>query len=473
MKKKIKVNEKAAKIRMIFQLVTVFLFAGFSIIMGILFLILPKKEYSEVEKRKLMEFPKFNMTELSKGHFTDNLTKYVSDNFAFRDGFVDLGFKLEDKRGVRVGGVKIYSSELDEMENIQEEKSSVPSVDSPLIEMKPIKVQKESAKPGETLPIHLTVDAIVENADLYKNLDAEDIMGEQRGALFMVKNTALEIFYGNSDVAADYCNVLNTYNEAVGDDVTVYNLIIPTHFEFGLPNKYKDEVGRGQKQFIDQIADGVDSSIVSVDAYSNLKKHYEKGEYLYFNSDHHWTALGAYRAYTQFAKAAGFKATPLKNFEKRSIDEFLGTFYTSTYDKNLKSHPDRVDYYVPQGEFDVTNYYANGVDTYKGSILNENVSGISSGYLVFMGGDIPLSAIKTNNNTGRKILIFKESYGNPFIPFLATNYDELYVADIRTFPFNSIDFVKENDIGEVLFINNTMTSCTPARIQNYINLMQK
>ena len=271
----------------------------------------------------------------------------------------------------------------------------------------------------------------------------------------------------------DYCSVLNTYKQAVGSDVTVYNLIIPTHFEFGLPKKYKDEVGSSQKPVIDEIYKNLDPSIVTVDAYSNIEKYYKKGDYLYFNSDHHWTSLGAYRAYSAFSKKAGFKATPLKNFEKRSIDKFLGTFYSSTNDKNLASNPDRVDYYIPQCNYETLNYHKNGVDTYKGALLYENLSGVSTGYLVFMGGDIPLSVITTDNNTGRSIIVFKESYGNAFVPFLVSNYDKVYVADIRTFPFNAIDYVKENNIKEVLFINNTMTSCTPPRIQNYINLLQK
>lgn len=468
-----KKNNNLKSIKMLFQLLTVFSFFAFSVIMGILFFIMPKKDYSEIEKRKLMEFPKFNMEELSKGHFTDNLTRYVSDNFVFRDNLVDFAFKLEDSRGIRADGVKMYSSENSTDYTLYDKTANYKTIDVLPLQMKKIKDISVCAKPGEELPLHLTIDSIVANSELYKNLDADDIMGEQRGALFMVKNTALEIFYGNAAIATDYCNVINTYKSAVGSDVTVYNLIIPTHFEFGLPTKYKDKVGKAQKPIIDHIYNTLDPSIVKVDAYSNIQKHYKAGEYLYFNSDHHWTSLGAYRAYTAFANKAGFKPTPLKSFEKKTIDEFLGTFYTSTYDKKLKEHPDRVDYYKPACNYSVLNYRANGTDTYEGALLYENISAVSAGYLVFMGGDIPLSKITTDNNTGRSILIFKESYGNAFVPFLVSNYDTVYVADIRTFPFNAVTFAKENGIKEVLFINNTITSCTPPRIQNYLNLLQK
>lgn len=458
---------------MVFQLLTVFVFVSFSVIMGIAFLFSKKTGYSEIERRKLTEFPPLTFSSLTSGDFTDGITKYVSDNFAFRDTLVNLGFKLEDKRGIRVGGVKLYQSELGE--NVPSDTAEISDKNSVdyLYKMKSLGTISPSARPGEELPSYLSVDTILTNTDLYKNLDSEDIMGEQRGALFMVNDTALEIFYGNSEVASDYAEIINAYNTAVGEDVTVYDMIVPTHFEFGLPTKYKGKVGRAEKPFIDDIYSSLDSSVISVDAYSNIAKYYKKGEYLFFNSDHHWTALGAYRAYTQFAKAASFKATPIKNFEKKTIDRFLGTFYSSTYDKNLEANPDKVNYFLPPCDYTVTNYNSSGTSTSAGALLYEAVSGDSSGYLVFMGGDIPLSVIETDNNTGRSILVFKESYGNAFIPFLVTNYDTVYVADIRTFPFNAVSFVKEKGIKEVLFLNNIMTSCTPPRIQNYLNLLKK
>ena len=51
---------------------------------------------------------------------------------------------------------------------------------------------------------------------------------------------------------------------------------------------------------IDLVAQ-IGENIVFVDIHSYMKEHNEKGEYLYFRTDHHWTGLGAYRAYTAFS----------------------------------------------------------------------------------------------------------------------------------------------------------------------------
>ena len=451
----------------IFSAITVSLFVILLFVTCVLFFVTPKKDYSVVEKRKLTPFPKFSFEALFEGTYTDNITKYVSDNFVLRENLVEFSSDLEEKRGIHVDGVKLYNSNSDIA------KALPTCIDEPLKRVKQTRIGEPTPLLGEEIKATIDFMKGLQNIDIYEGLSEDEIIGQKAGPLFLVGKTALEIFYGNSAIAGDYANILNTYRLAVDSNVNIYNMIVPTHFEFGLPEKYKDEVGKPQKPFIDEIYNNLDSSIITVDAYSKIKKAYDRNEYVYFRSDHHWTALGAYRAYEAFAKSAGFTPTPLTQFENKKIDEFLGTFYSSTHDKNLKDSPDTVSYYEPKNSYTVTNYRENGIDTYAGTLLYNKVSNISHGYLVFMGGDIPLSVIETDANTGRSLLVFKESYGNAFIPFLVGNFDRIYVADIRKFPFNAIDFVSENSISDVLFLNNIITSCTPPRIKNYLDLMSK
>lgn len=451
----------------IFSAITVLLFVLLLIVTCVLFFVIPKKDYSVVEKRKLTSFPEFSFESLFDGTYTDNITKYVSDNFVLRENLVELSSSLEEKRGISVDGVKIYNSNTEISEN------SAVFIDEPLKKVKQIKIGEQTSLLGEETKAVIDFMKGLQNIDIYEGLSEDEITGQKAGPLFLVGKTALEIFYGNQKIAEDYVNILNTYRLAIDSDINVYSMIVPTHFEFGLPEKYKSEIGKAQKPFIDEIYNNLDSSIIKVDAYSKLKRAYERNEYVYFRSDHHWTALGAYRAYEAFAKSAGFTPTPLTQFENKKIEEFLGTFYSSTHDNNLKESPDVVSYYVPKNNYKVTNYKEDGKETVAGSLLYNKISDISHGYLVFMGGDKPLSVIETDAGTGRNLIIFKESYGNAFVPFLAGNFDRIYVADIRKFPFNAINFVAENNITDVLFLNNITTSCTPARIKNYLDLMQK
>ncbi|WP_263329458.1 DHHW family protein [Paraclostridium sp. AKS73] len=59
-------------------------------------------------------------------------------------------------------------------------------------------------------------------------------------------------------------------------------------------------MSKSEKDSIDSIYKNMDKDVKTVDAYDNLKKH--KEEYIYFNTDHHWTSLGAYYAYQSLQK---------------------------------------------------------------------------------------------------------------------------------------------------------------------------
>lgn len=62
------------------------------IVLGLLglFLVLPKKEFSENENRYLQTFPKFKIKDFIKGDFIEDLESYLADNFPFRDGFMSI-----------------------------------------------------------------------------------------------------------------------------------------------------------------------------------------------------------------------------------------------------------------------------------------------------------------------------------------------------------------------------------------------
>ena len=59
----------------------------------------------------------------------------------------------------------------------------------------------------------------------------------------------------------------------------------------------------------------------------------------------------------------------------------------------------------------------------------------------------------------------KESYGNAFVPFLVDSYEYVYVIDYRAWSGSLADFVVENGIDEVLFLNVVSNTSTAARLK--------
>ena len=72
------------------ELLTIGLFCGFLGIMMALYLLLPKAEFSELEKRYLTEPPSANWADISSGEWGNDAETYMADHIPGRDFFVGL-----------------------------------------------------------------------------------------------------------------------------------------------------------------------------------------------------------------------------------------------------------------------------------------------------------------------------------------------------------------------------------------------
>ena len=75
----------------IFELATCVLFCAFIGIMGICYLLLPKQDFSQLEKRYLEESPVLTLDSLTSGEFGSDLDTYMADHMPGRNFFVGLG----------------------------------------------------------------------------------------------------------------------------------------------------------------------------------------------------------------------------------------------------------------------------------------------------------------------------------------------------------------------------------------------
>ncbi|MBE6708298.1 MAG: hypothetical protein E7578_03535 [Ruminococcaceae bacterium] len=72
------------------------LFCVFIFGFAILHILIPDKEKSESENRVLEKFPEFSSESLFSGEYTSNMTKYLSDQFPFRDFFITVKASSEN-----------------------------------------------------------------------------------------------------------------------------------------------------------------------------------------------------------------------------------------------------------------------------------------------------------------------------------------------------------------------------------------
>ena len=287
--------------------------------------------------------------------------------------------------------------------------------------------------------------------------------GYLSSGVYIWQNKAFELFYGSTDAAAAYAQAISGYQQQL-PGTTVYNMVVPNHSEFGLPERIRNDMGctSQRENLSDVFANYTEGSqVIPVDIYDALD--YHKDQYLYFNTDTHWAPLGAYWAYTAFCEAANQTAAPLSDFTVSTVEDFTGYLYVATGESCLAENPDHIDLYEPGFDYTIELSY-DGVSFTELSGMYAPDEGM--GYSMVLWGDNPLVRITNHDDaSGRKLLLVKDSYGNAIAPFLAANYSEVHVADFRSFPGKLPAYCQENGITDVLFFNNVMSANTYSQIE--------
>ncbi len=226
-------------------------------------------------------------------------------------------------------------------------------------------------------------------------------------------------------------------------DIKVSAMIVPKACAYETPDDNNASYD-SQRAFIDATYSYLDG-VTAVDAMALMDEH--DGEYMFYRTDHHWTSLGAYYASVAFCRANDILPRTLSSYETIVQPGAIGTLYQfGKKPAGLLTNPDYTVYHLPLSEYKMT------IGGNEFPMINTQTKHYASGFIY---GDNPMSVITTNNNTGRNLIMFKESYGNCFAPFMADYFDTIIVADMRYFK-NSLDqVVNDYNITHALIMNNS------------------
>lgn len=283
-------------------------------------------------------------------------------------------------------------------------------------------------------------------------------------------NQAFNLFYSGNKAAEYYADAINGYANKLPKDVKVYNMVVGNHTEFGLPERLiKGGIETdSQSDNINHIIKNLSNRVTPVDCYNNLAEHCN--EYIFYGTDHHWTALGAYYGYEAFCETAGLTPMDITKSEKTSIDGFLGSLYTATGSAVLASNTDTVDYYSLPNNTSATMMERYGSTTINVDVYYPAATAGELTYGVFCWGDTAQFVINSDCGTGKKIAVVKDSFANAFAPYLSANYDEVHLIDYRYWYGDLPQYLKDNGIKEVLFLNNTMSANTASQVDSISNV---
>lgn len=220
---------------------------------------------------------------------------------------------------------------------------------------------------------------------------------------------------------------------------------------------------RNQRQDIAEITNMLGDSISCIDVSENLAAH--ANEYIYYKTDHHWTSLGAQYAFEAAGGLMGIQNGVTYDIYTVTTD-FEGTLASKS---GSHEQLDSIQIYVPAD--DTLEYYVNYKDTQEKicSMYQSACLEVKDKYTVFFGGNHPLLEIHTTANTGRSILIFKDSYANSFVQFLIPYYDNIIMIDPRYY-YDSLELVMTSSgITDVLFLYSADTFLTDTALTDVLS----
>ena len=189
-----------------------------------------------------------------------------------------------------------------------------------------------------------------------------------------------------------------------------------------------------------------------VDVTDNLLKH--KDQYLYYKTDHHWTSLAAAYAFEAIAPELNIAAPDLSSYTVYPVSKgFEGTLSAKSGSHKTK---DQVDIYVPATDIEYFVTYPDSNEKIC-SLYNRAALEQKDHYTVFFGGNYSRVDITTTADTGRSLLLFKDSYANCFVQFLYPYFDHITMIDPRYY-YDNLDLVLNGEgITDVLFLYNLDT----------------
>ena len=353
----------------------VLLFIGIIVVMQAAFWLLPRRSFSENEKRVLSEAPQIDAAGIADGSVFRSIESYLSDHFPGRELWVGANAYLENAEGR-----------------------------------------------GATEDIVRGTDGWLFTAPVSD--DRETLWDNMQ---------AITTFAEKQSVAVSMMAVPSA-GAVVSDKLPALHMPYP------------------DADLLEEARRIAGNTLHWVDLYTDFCSA-EQPERLYYRTDHHWTSEGAYRAYCLLMEELGQSSVPRDDFTVEQISGFYGTSYSKS--GLWLTEPDTLELWTGSDIQAVTTVYdANRADpvTREGMFFREYLEDADK-YPVFLSGNHARVHIETNADSGKRLLVIKDSYAHALAPFLAEEYSTIDLIDLRYFKQQTISsWLEENPADEILLV---------------------
>lgn len=417
-------------------------FLTLAVLTVVSFLIPLRPTVSESEKRELTKFPEFSVEALVSGSYFDEITLWFSDTFPGRESWLELSHYTSNFHGYAEIAIEGPLESFDE----------IPVADESI----PQETEPEATEPLSTGETQSTdaAETTEPTEEGWGGVDLKEYEEISLGAAIQIGDTGYNQSTFSKVNSDRYIRSVNRLAEKLEEKgVRLISAPCPTAVGVMIaPEDLEQITCANQKDMLDYLHNGMDDYVITVDTVTNMREHND--EYLYFRTDHHWTQLGAYYAYEALCEETDMEAPSLDSFTLWNQGEFVGSLYGKVrWPRKLRI--DSMDCYVPQG--DIT-FYAHFKDNSAGTewplIADRTELNKNSRYSAFLASDCAMAhVINEDNAGGPNALVWKDSFGNCYVPFLTQNYHHVYALDYRKYwAMTTTSFCDRYDIDDVILL---------------------
>lgn len=422
----------------------------------VVFVALPRPAYSPLEKRELAHRPRATVRSVVSGAWADSVNLWFADTQPFRDHFITYAMAVKQLFAVKAGGERNITFHAATRDLPGGEQSATVHTD----------------EPDDTLHAYENRITALEKAKV-------------ANAGIIIVGTgprvrALMGFGGGRHGGEAYAEACNTYARAF-PQARVYCMVIPTAAAYYLPREAAD-CSRPQLPTLRHIEEKLDTAVTFVNIYNVLGRHAR--EPIYLRTDHHWAPLGAYYAARELCRAARVPFRPLSDtsyYERHVVHRFVGTMYAYSKDISVKEAPEDFVYWTPRRARYQTTYTNYDIDAryqpvaehrpLEAAFFAHYRDGSTGAYCTFMGGDTKIAVVRTDAPNRRRLMILKDSFGNALPGYLFYSFAEIHIIDARYFTRNMRQYVRENQITDIVFANNIFEANAKKKARDFIRFL--
>ena len=265
--------------------------------------------------------------------------------------------------------------------------------------------------------------------------------------VYITEERLIEKQFSHNESSAEAVNAF--YQEYT---IPTYLVLIPSASEIYESMLPANALNTNQEKLIKAVYADTETGVRCVDAYHILSS--LKDSYIYYRTDSHWTCYGAYYVYQSAIQKMGFTPVSYQNYVISHLStDFRGDLYQKTLYDDIKS--DVLDCYTYEKGSEITDIqaeYQDGRQERRSDIYDKTALESENMYQFYLGKPCAYMKIRTDLNNDKKLLLYKDDFGDCMIPFLLQHYSEICVVNLEQTGRNFQDIVNPEEYTQAMFL---------------------